>query len=70
MTQPNTGKYFPTYFSSHYQTSENTFPEFTFSKIHFFQNSLSKKNYFPANKRGRKTLLKDQNSASPIDTCV
>jgi hypothetical protein len=47
MTQPNTGKCFPTYFSLHYQTSENTFPEFTFPGIHF-----SKKNYFSANKRG------------------
>jgi len=47
MTQPNTGKCFPTYFSLHYQTSENTFPEFTFPGIHF-----PKGNYFPANKQG------------------
>jgi hypothetical protein len=47
MTKPNTGKCFPTYFSLHYQTSENTFPEFTFPGIHF-----PKENYFPANKRG------------------
>jgi hypothetical protein len=37
MTQPNTGKYFPIYFSLHYQTLKN--------------NSLLKKNYFPASKR-------------------
>jgi len=51
MTQSNTGKCFPTYFSLHYQTSKNTFLEFTFPGIYF-----PKENYFPANKRdlGRK----------------
>jgi len=43
---------FPTYFPLHYQTSENTFPEFTFPRIHF-----PKRNYFPANKRGLTTFF-------------
>jgi hypothetical protein len=40
MTQPNTGKYFPTYFLLHYQISENTFLKFTFSRIHFLKKII------------------------------
>jgi hypothetical protein len=52
MTQSNTGKCFPTYFPLYYQTSENTFPEFTFPGIHF-----PKENYFLANKWGLSQLV-------------
>jgi hypothetical protein len=52
MTEPNTGKCFSTYFPLHYQTSENTFPEFTFLEFTFLGIHFPKGNYFPANKWG------------------
>jgi hypothetical protein len=40
MIKPNTGKYFPTYFSLYYQISKNTFSEFTFFRIHFLKKII------------------------------